>query len=231
VAILLLDGRHATKTALSELSTKRGTMTVEAWLLFCLIETLLCIKPGPCVMVICSLAMHRGQRAGIIAAGGVIVANVLYFAVAASGLMTIHALSIEAFTVIKWGGAIYLLWLGARAILRSFRSNDDADMDANAPRGSPFFKGLVVQGANTNLLVYFGAILPQFIDPELAVAQQVAILAVSSIVIEFAVLAAYSWLSSEVARRAAPRFRLYLDRVGGALLIAAAAGVARLNRE
>ena len=206
-------------------------MTLEAWLLFCVIETLLCLKPGPCVLAVCSLAINRGHRDGIKATGGVIVANAFYFAVAASGLVAIHTLSIEVFTVIKWGGAIYLFWLGAQAIFRSFRSGDAAETSEDAPSGSAFLRGLVVQGSNTTLLVYFGAILPQFVNPEAAVAEQVAILAISSFVIEFAVLAGYSRLSSEVARRSAPKFRLYLDRIGGALLIAAATGLARVSRD
>ncbi len=206
-------------------------MTLEAWLLFCLIELVLCIKPGPAVFVVCSLAMNRGHRAGIKATGGVIAANAVYFAAAASGLIAIHALSIEVVTVIKWSGAIYLFWLGAQAIFRSFRAGDPVDANEEAPRGSAFLRGFVTQGANASLLVYFGAILPQFVNPESPVVEQVAILAMSSFAIEFGVLTGYSWLSNEIGRRSAPRFRLYLDRIGGALLIAAAAGVARVSRE
>ncbi len=97
-------------------------MTLEAWLLFCLIELVLCIKPGPSVFVVCSLAMNRGYVDGIKATGGVIAANAVYFAAAASGLVAIHAMSIEVFTAIKWAGAIYLFWLGAHAIYRSLRT-------------------------------------------------------------------------------------------------------------
>ena len=91
--------------------------------------------------------------------------------------------------------------------------------------------GFVTQGANPNLLVYFTAILPQFIDANHPVAPQVALLACSSFVIEFSVLSAYSGLSGRAGEAAAPRFRAYLERLGGGLLIGAAAGLARIARE
>ena len=99
--------------------------------------------------------------------------------------------------------------------------------DSNA---RPLWRGLVVQGANPNLLVYFGAILPQFVDPNSAVAPQVAILAISSFVIEFFILSGYSMLLGELGRGALANYRVHLDRLGGLLLIAAAAGVASLSR-
>lgn len=135
------------------------------------------------------------------------------------------------FSIIKWGGAAYLVWLGATMILRSFGSPVlPRDLE---PRGAsrPFWRGFVTQGANPNLLVYFTAILPQFIDATHPVAPQVALLACSSFVIEFSVLSAYSGLSGRVGEAAAPRFRAYLERLGGGLLIGAAAGLARIERE
>jgi homoserine/homoserine lactone efflux protein len=130
--------------------------------------------------------------------------------------------------------------LGASTIRRSFTSASvpeapDSSAPSRAPfsRSSsrPFWRGFVSQGANPNLLIYFTAILPQFIDSTLPVTPQLVILACSSFVIEFSVLAAYSGLSGRAGRAAAPRFRAYLERVGGTLLIGAAVGLARIERE
>ena len=204
-------------------------MTIEAWLLFCAIEAVLCLKPGPSALVVMSIAASRGQAKGIEATAGVIAANAIYFIAAATGLMAVHTLSAEVFSLIKWSGAAYLVWLGGRAIWLSFGPARNMATTADST-ARPFWRGLVVQGANPNLLVYFGAILPQFVDPNSAVAPQVAILAISSFVIEFFILSGYSMLLGELGRGALANYRVHLDRLGGLLLIAAAAGVASLSR-
>jgi hypothetical protein len=101
----------------------------------------------------------------VLATVGVLAANAVYFALSASGLAAVHSLSAEAFAVVKWAGAAYLIYTGARMVVRSFRARD-ASASAAAPVSArrSFWQGFVTQGANPNLLVYFAAILPQFVD-------------------------------------------------------------------
>ena len=150
-------------------------MTLEAWALFCLTETLLCLNPGPATLLVLSVALTRGQVAGLFASIGVLAANAVYFTLSASGLVAVHAVSAQAFRVIKWAGAAYLIWLGARMILRSFRTQPDAAPERPAVRASrSFWQGFTTQAANPNLLVYFAAILPQFVDSRQPLPGQVA---------------------------------------------------------
>jgi homoserine/homoserine lactone efflux protein len=206
-------------------------MTVEAWLLFCATETVLCLSPGPSALLVTSLALTRGRAASVVATAGVLAANAVYFAISASGLAAVHSLSAEVFLAIKWAGAAYLVWLGGRTIVRSFRRRA---AEPRAPAASSvrrsFWQGLVAQGANPNLLAYFTAILPQFVDPGRPLAGQVAILACSSFVVEFTVLSVYAALAHRAGRLAAPRSRVVAERVGGGLLVAAGAGLATLRR-
>lgn len=206
-------------------------MTVEAWALFCLTEAVLCINPGASTFVVISQSLTRGPSAGLRTASGVLAANAIYFALSASGLVALHAISAEAFGVIRWGGAAYLVWLGGTTLVRSFRASDADPGRAARASGRPFLRGFVTQGANPNLLVYFAAILPQFVNLELPIAPQIALLAASSFVIEFSVLSVYSAAAGRVGEAAAPRYRAVLERVGGGLLIGAAAGLARIERE
>lgn len=207
-------------------------MAFEAWALFCLTETLLCLNPGPSTLLVISLGLTRGQAAGVLATSGVLAANAIYFALSASGLAAVHALSAEAFLALRWAGAVYLIWLGARMLVRSFRRPEGAVPPAPGPGGRrSFWRGFVTQGANPNLLVYFTAILPQFVDASRPLPGQVAILAVSSFAIEFAVLSGYAVLATRAGRRAAPRFRVAAERLGGSLLVAAGAGLASAGRE
>jgi threonine/homoserine/homoserine lactone efflux protein len=213
-------------------------MTLEAWALFCATETVLCLNPGPSALLVVSLAMTRGRRAGVVATAGVLTANLFYFALSAAGLGAARSLSAEVFEAIRWAGAAYLFWLGGRMSWRSFRRTsaspraapDEAPATDALPARRAFARGLVAQGANPNLLVYFTAILPQFVDPGAALAPQVTVLALSSVAIELVVLSVYAALASGAGRRAGPRLRVSLERAGGGLLVAAGAGLARARQ-
>lgn len=207
-------------------------MSFEAWALFCLTELLLCLNPGPAVLLVVSLSLTRGRAHGFAASLGVLAANALYFAVSATGLAALLNLSSRGYLAIRWAGAAYLIWFGARMILRSLRAQAGAGAAApTGARGRCFWQGFAVQVSNPGLLVYFTAILPQFVDPSAPIGRQVAILAVSSFAIELAVLSGYSALSHRAGRFAAPRSRLLVERFAGVLLIAAGAGLAAIGRE
>jgi homoserine/homoserine lactone efflux protein len=117
-------------------------------------------------------------------------------------------------------------------LLRARRAApEDAAAAHTAARGRSYWQGLATQAANPSLLVYFTAILPQFVDPSRPIPGQVAILAVSSLVIELSVLSAYSAASQRAGRLVAPHSRRLLEGFAGVLLIAAGAGLAAIGRE
>jgi homoserine/homoserine lactone efflux protein len=203
-------------------------VSIETWLLFCATETVLCLTPGPAVLTVVSLALARGARQGVLGAAGVLTANALYFAASATGIAAVLVASWEVFFAIKWLGAAYLVWMGVR-MLRA-RPQPAA---ATAPRRArrALGTGFLTQGANPKALLFFTALLPQFVDPAAPVAAQVAVLAASSIAIELVVLCGYALLAGRTRRLAdSPRFGLALQRGGGALLVGAGAGLAALRR-
>jgi homoserine/homoserine lactone efflux protein len=208
-------------------------MTSEMWLLFCATETVLCFTPGPAVLTVVSLALTTGARAGIGASLGILAANAFYFVLSATGIGAILLASYELFFLIKWVGAAYLIWLGLHMLLSRANALEPASAATAVTRRSlrPFTHGVVTQGANPKALVFFTALLPQFIQPHSPVALQVAVLAVSSILIELVVLAIYVAVCRQ-ARGLMKRsgFTISLNRAGGALLIGAGAGLATLRR-
>ena len=207
-------------------------MTFETWAFYCVTEFFLCLSPGPSTLLVISLGLTRGQAAGVLATLGVLAANAIYFALSATGLAAALHVSSEAFLVIKLLGAAYLVWLGFRMIVRSFQiSRQQVISPDPVSRRRSFWQGFVTQGGKPNLLIYFTAILPQFIDPRARLVSQVAILAFSSFAIEFTVLSAYSSLSHRAGLTVAPRFRYLVERVGGGFLIGAGAGLATLRRQ
>jgi threonine/homoserine/homoserine lactone efflux protein len=202
-------------------------VSFDAWLLFASTDTVLSLTPGPAVLLVVSLGMARGSRAGLRASLGVLAANAIYFALSATGIGTLLLASWELFFAVKWLGAAYLVGMGLR-MLSGHRRESTAGV---LPAGAGFRHGFLVNAANPKLLVYFMAILPQFIDPEGPLALQVLVLGVTSMSIEAVVLAGYAALASRSRRYLrTPGAMGFVERLGGGLLVAAAARVAALRR-
>jgi homoserine/homoserine lactone efflux protein len=201
-------------------------MTFQTWLLFCVTETVLCLIPGPAVLFVLATALRRGfARAGI-AAAGILAGNTFYFALSATGIAAVIVASHTLFSALKWAGAAYLAWLGLRMLLAP-APGGDAPSQPVAGRGDRvFIRAFVVQAANPKALVFFIALLPQFINPALNVPWQILLLGASSLLIETIVLSTYAALAVRARSLAGTRFAGSLERVGGACLIVAGARLA-----
>jgi threonine/homoserine/homoserine lactone efflux protein len=202
--------------------------------LFCATETALCFAPGPAVLLVVSQSLSRGARAGWSASFGILAVNAVYFALSATGVGAMLVASSEIFTLIKWLGAGYLIWVGARMMFgrhaSGWPSRRMADSAARSA-GSSFSLAVFTQGANPKALIFFTAILPQFINPSAAVVPQILILGISSVIIELVVLSIYV-ATCQTARvwASQPRFADPLERVGGIFLVAAGARLAVISR-
>ena len=208
-------------------------MSIETWLLFATTETILCLSPGPAVLLVLSVSLTRGWSPGLQASAGILVANTFYFLLSATSLGAILLASWEAFFLIKWAGAAYLIWLGLTMVVARGAGDIDTATHPTPMRTGrrTWLHGMITQGANPKALVFFTAFLPQFVNPAEPLAPQIAILAATSIFIEFGVLASYAALASRVSHFAQqPRFASVFRRVGGAMLIGAGAGLAALKR-
>ena len=199
-------------------------MSLETWLAFCLTETVLCLTPGPAVLFVVSVALARGARPGMAASLGILVTNACYFALSATGIAALILASGRLFGALKWIGAGYLVWVGLRMLL----SRRVAEPDEPSPRRvqRAFLRALIVQGSNPKALIFFVALLPQFIDPAAPVAFQLFVLGASSTLIEFFVLALYVAFAARARRLAGARLAGRLERIGGGFLVAAGARLA-----
>lgn len=198
-------------------------MTLPLWLLFCLTETALCLIPGPAVLFVVSVAIVRGTRPGIDAALGILAGNILYFALSATGVAALLVASSTLFNVLKLTGAGYLIWLGLRML---FKRAGEPVAVPTTPDPRTFWRGFLVQTANPKALVFFVALLPQFINPESSVGLQILILGVSSVLIEFLVLGAYIVLGARARQLAGAHLAGPIERIGGGFLIAVGAHLA-----
>jgi homoserine/homoserine lactone efflux protein len=106
--------------------------------------------------------------------------------------------------MVKWIGAAYLVWIGHKTFRgKSTAPGTSPNSDMPSPRRL-FTNGFVLQASNPKALLYFTAILPQFIDPHGPIARQILVLATTSFVIEFSVLFAYGALAGRLSGIATP---------------------------
>jgi len=198
-------------------------MSLELWLAFCATETVLCFTPGPAVLFVVSVALARGTRPGLAAALGILAGNSFYFLLSATGIAAVILASGRLFAALQWVGAAYLLWIGLRMLASPRRA--PAPVLPQPVRRS-FVRGFVVQAANPKAIVFFVALLPQFLEPEASVWFQVLVLGASSVLIELLVLSLYVALAARAREVAGTRWSGPLERVGGGVLIAAGARLA-----
>jgi homoserine/homoserine lactone efflux protein len=204
----------------------------ETWFLFVVTEAVLSITPGPAVLFVLSHGVRQGARKSIWASLGILSANAMYFALSATSLGALIIASYDLFFLIKWAGAAYLVYLG----LKCFSSNSSMlKMPEEKSRAVSNFRiwrdGFLLQGANPKALLFFAAILPQFIEPSYSIPLQILILGASSVVVEFFILLIYGQLAGQTLSLAKnPRFEKISNRIAGGLLISAGLGLARLRR-
>src|ERR1700742_384543 len=215
-------------------------MTLKTWLLFLVMETALSLSPGPAVFYTVSQGVRGALRRTLPAAAGILTANGIYFALSATSLGAIIAASARFFTIAKWVGAAYLIFLGLKA-LRSANSMHavvlGADPLEKKQRGlrGVYLGALALQLANPKALLFFLALLPQFIDPSRPVVPQMLILAATSMIPEFCILTGYGWLAHRAAHATA-RFAVtgnmnrLLARIEGIGLLACETLVLKFNR-
>jgi homoserine/homoserine lactone efflux protein len=207
-------------------------MNWTTWWIFATTELVLCLTPGPAVLFVLSSALRSGARKSIVSNLGILAANAVYFVLSATGVGALLMASYNLFFAVKWIGAAYLIFLGLRALLSKtsmLGMEEDARSDRRPLR--MFADGFVLQASNPKAIVFFSALVPQFIDLHSAIVPQVAILGITSVVIEFFVLLGYGVAAGQaftLARQ--PRYATWTNRVAGTLLIGAGAGLATLRR-
>jgi homoserine/homoserine lactone efflux protein len=199
-------------------------MTLDTWLTFTLLELVLCLTPGPAVLFVTSTTALRGARAGVSATAGILASNLMYFVISATGVAALLLASPTLFEVLRWSGSVYLLLLGIRLLLARpsvpVQHRDSAASSNNS--NLPLLHGFMVQTLNPKAIAFFAALLPQFVNPAVAVAPQVLILTVTSVAVEASVMACYIWLTLHFGRHTSAGSLRWLKCAGGALLIVSA---------
>lgn len=202
---------------------------------------LLNVTPGPDTAYIVGRSVAQGRAAGVMSSLGVSAGCCVHALATAFGLTALLAASPIAFSIIKYAGAAYLVWLGLRMILTTFRpgpGDGTATSPAPADTSARGLRALFMQGFLTNVLnpkviLFFLSFFPQFVDPK-AGHQAAAFLVLGAIMIVMTTIwnTLVAWLAGTLTRRVsqAPRLKCWLDRVVGTAFIGLGARLALLPR-
>ena len=207
-------------------------MTLETWLAFLVACWIISLSPGAGAIASMACGLQYGFWRGYWNAIGLQLALVLQIAVVAAGLGAVLATSSLAFTLIKWFGVAYLLWLA----FKQWQAVPQLLEDSSLPRpiGRPMslvLRGFLVNASNPKAIVFILAVLPQFLDPARPLLLQYSEMAATMVVVDLIVMAAYTGLAAKVLRLLrTPRQQRVVNRSFAAMFAGAAAVLATVRR-
>lgn len=192
------------------------------YLTFLGVMAVMAITPGPANLFSVANGVARGKAGAMLGVVGMNAATLVWFGAAALGLGALVVAFPEAFRLISVAGALYVAWLGLKALRGAFRTAADPEDTTVRPGRSALVDGFMVQIANPKAVLFFTAVLPPFLDVNRPAAPQLALFAVATIGMDVLSMSAYGLGGAALARRmSVPRFRRGFGVLTGILLLAA----------
>ena len=206
-------------------------MSPELYLAFLAATVIALAVPGPTILLVVSYALARGRNVTVALVSGVMLGDLIAMGVTVAGLGLVLAASATVFTMMKWAGALYLVWIGIGMIRNARTATAELQLVGQRGSGAAFRNGFIVSLLNPKSIGFFIAFVPQFIDSAHPVVPQFLIMIVTFVglgginVLAYALLAAR--LRDKITR---PGALALLQRAGGGALICLAAFTLTLRR-
>lgn len=205
-------------------------MSFELWLAFVAASTAVLIIPGPTILLVLSYALSKGRSVAVASAAGVATGDFIAMSLSLAGLGALVATSATLFTVLKWVGAAYLVWLGIK-LIRSAPAGGLPQPQAEVTARGVFAHNAVVTALNPKSIAFFIAFLPQFVTAEAPLLPQFGVLVATFVSLAALNALAYA-LAADRLRRviSRPAILTWITRGGGAMLIGMGVLTASLRR-
>lgn len=202
-------------------------MSFETWAAFAAASSVLLVIPGPTVLLVVSYALGQGWRTALPMAVGVALGDFTAMTLSMLGLGALLATSATLFTVLKWVGAAYLVYLGIK-LWRAGGTLDAAPRTDAVSAAKMLGHAWLVTALNPKSITFFVAFLPAFLDPKEDFLTQMLVFETTFLVLAFANAFGYALVASRARRLASdPRAIGIVNKVGGGLLVGA--GVATVS--
>lgn len=204
-------------------------MPFDLWLAFAAASTALLLIPGPTVLLVLSYALSKGRSVAVASAAGVALGDFVAMTASLLGLGALVLASATAFTMLKWVGAVYLIWLGIKLIRSAPTEGLTPPRDVTA--NGVFGHAAAVTALNPKSIAFFIAFVPQFIQPHAPLLPQFAILITTFVTLAALNALAYALLADRLRRIIGkPSVLAWITRAGGATLIGMGLLTATLRR-
>jgi threonine/homoserine/homoserine lactone efflux protein len=206
------------------------SLSPESLLAFVVAMFLLSLSPGPGFLVVVGRALAGGFAAGLAAVAGLVLGDIVFLLLAILGLSALASVMGEFFLVVKILGAAYLIWLGVKT-WRSRSGLPRLEEPQAARKAMPYWRsallGFLVTLGNPKVILFYGALLPTFIDVGSLTVVDTAVMSAVVMTILFLVLGAYAFLAARAGRLVkSSRAVTWLNRITGGLLVGAGIAVA-----
>ena len=209
-------------------------MTLEFLMLYSMTVFVASIIPGPSMLLALTHGMQYGAKKTIASALGNVAVTLIQASISIAGLGAILVASEDIFMLIKWAGAAYLVYLGLCIFLSSHSIvPTHASSQGHRPTTLPkmFLQAALVTAGNPKAIVFFTAIYPQFMDPELALLLQSGILLGLGAIIAFSCFMVYAISGQKVVSLfSKARAARYLNKMIGGTFVGVGLGLAAGNR-
>lgn len=195
-------------------------MAFQTFLIFTLTTAVVIFSPGPTAILMASQGAGNGMKRTLFGVFGITCATMIYFAMSATGIASMIVASHTLFQIIKWGGIAYLVYLGCSAI---FSKSSGLIIKSGAPLRKPtslFAHGFLIEFSNPKALLYFSAILPQFLDVDKPIAPQFFIMWATAFLLQCVIYSAYAYLGERLIKGGVKSWVVNtINKIAGAALI------------
>ena len=207
-------------------------MDFQIWLAFAAASITLLLIPGPTVLLVLSYAISQGKRVALATVGGVALGDFIAMSASLAGLGALVLASATLFTVLKWVGAVYLVYLGVRLFKSAATASlGDLETVTETSASSVFGHAAAVTALNPKSIVFFIAFVPQFVVVDSPLLPQFSILIATFVGLAALNALAYALLADKLrARIAQPTVLAWFSRLGGSALIAMGVATAAYRR-
>ena len=206
-------------------------MALELWLTFVLAAGIILVIPGPTIILVISQAVAHGRKSVAPLVGGVLLGDFTAMTLSLLGLGAVLAASAAVFSLLKWVGALYLIFLGVK-LWRTHPENGAAAAAVAAASTSALFRrSYIVTALNPKSIAFFVAFLPQFVDPGRAAFTQLAILGATFLTLAGVNAALYGLFAGQLRETIRkPLVQRWFNRCGATALIGAGIFTAGMQR-
>ena len=206
-------------------------MSPATWFAFTRASVVRLMIPGPTVLLVDSYALTQGRRVAVATAAGVALGDFTAMTLSLAGLGALLAASADLFTVLKWVGAAYLVYLGIRLWRARPELPDISGQPSDARTGGIFGHAFVVTALNPKSIAFFVAFVPQFIDHGRALLPQLVVMEATFVALAAVNAFAFALAADQLRLRIRrPGVLKWMNRAGAGCLVGMGVATAALSR-